>query len=168
MKRIKETWYISLVALLLSGAFCGCGPSNSTHTTALTHISPPPRQILNVVSRPVPVTETAQPLVDKTGDPTRPLLVFYLKSGSTFHVGEEVPMSLEVRNAKLKGDGGEFRIRYIVDDDDMQWRDTDAAFWLAGWTPGKHTIRVELIGPDGWPYQNGNANTVTREITIQP
>jgi hypothetical protein len=83
-------------------------------------------------------------------------------------LGEDVPISFVVWNAKLKGDGGEFRIRYIVDDDDMQWRDTAEAFWLSGWLRGKHTIRVELIGPDGWPYKNGNANIVTREISVEP
>jgi hypothetical protein len=44
--------------------------------------------------------------------------------------------------------------------------DNADSFWLAGWIPGKHTIRIELIGPNGWPYKNGNANIVTKEITI--
>jgi hypothetical protein len=99
---------------------------------------------------------------------SKPLLIFNLANGSRFHLGEDVPISFQVQNAKLKGDGGEFRIRYIVDDDDMQWRDTTDRFWLRGWLLGKHTVRVELIGPNGWPYKNGNANIVTREITIEP
>lgn len=81
-------------------------------------------------------------------------------------MGEEVPIEFSVLNAKLKADGGEFRVRYIIDDDEMQWLDSAQPFWLSGWTIGKHTVRVELIGPDGWPYKNGNANIVTREITF--
>ena len=37
---------------------------------------------------------------------------------------------------------------------------------LTGWTPGKHTIRIELVGPDGWPYRNGDYNVVTRDLTV--
>jgi hypothetical protein len=94
------------------------------------------------------------------------LLIFDLENGSTFHVGVDVPIDFCVTNAKLKGDGGEFRVRYIVDDDEMKWLDTANPISLRGWIPGKHTIRMELIGPDGWPYKNGNANIVTREITV--
>jgi len=70
-------------------------------------------------------------------------------------------------NAKLKAEGGEFRVRYIVDDDEMKWLDTAGSFWLAGWTPGKHTLRFELIGPDGWPYKNGDGAIITREIIVR-
>ena len=32
-------------------------------------------------------------------------------------------IDFSLANAKLKGDGGEYRVRYIVDDEDMQWID---------------------------------------------
>jgi hypothetical protein len=48
----------------------------------------------------------------------------------------------------------------------MQWIDASEQVVLAGWTPGKHTIRLELVGPDGWPYKNGDHNIVTREFTV--
>ena len=99
-------------------------------------------------------------------DPKKPLLVFDL-STTTFRVGDVVPINFAVRNAKLRGEGGEFRIRYFIDDDDARWTDRTEPFGLSGWVPGKHTIRLELIGPDGWPYRNGNQNIVTREITVQ-
>lgn len=105
-------------------------------------------------------------LVDPSADPQKPLLVFNLENGKTFRTGEEVPIDFSVLNAKLKAEGGEYRVRYIVDDDDMKWLDKVEPFWLAGWTMGKHTIRIELIGADGWPYKNGNANIVTKEITF--
>jgi hypothetical protein len=155
---------LALLALIVSSA---CGEKEGAHTTVITHVAAPPHQVLTIVSRPTPrFSELLLP--DSAADIRKPVLVLNLAKGSRFRLGEDVPISFLVWNAKLKGDGGEFRIRYIVDDDDMQWRDTAEAFWLSGWLPGKHTIRVELIGPDGWPYKNGNANIVTREITIEP
>lgn len=144
-----------------------CSEKDGAHTTAITHVSPPAHQVLTIVTKPAPaVSRTSTP--DPTADKSKALLVFNLENGSKFGIAEQVPISFQVLNAKMKAEGGEFRIRYIVDDDDMKWRDTTEPFWLAGWLPGKHTIRVELIGPDGWPYQNGNANVVTREISIEP
>jgi hypothetical protein len=155
------------LALLLLVITSACSEKNSVHTTAITHVPPPPHQVLKIVARPTP--RFPEPLPpDPTADISKPFLILNLANGSRFRLGEDVPISFVVENAKLKGDGGQFRIRYITDDDDMQWRDTAEAFWLSGWLPGKHTVRVELIGPDGWPYKNGNANIVTREITVEP
>jgi hypothetical protein len=95
---------------------------------------------------------------------TGPSLEFSLENNQTFRIGEDVPIEFFVSHAKLRGDGGDFRVRYIVDDDEMKWVDKAEPFWLSGWTPGKHTIRLELIGPDGWPYRN---NVVTREIEVK-
>jgi len=156
-----------LLAVLAVVVLSACGEKDGAHTTAITHVPAPPRQILKTVSRATPrLPEVLSP--DSTVDTGKPFLIVNLANGSRFPLGEDVPISFLVENAKLKGDGGEFRIRYIVDDDDMQWRDTAEGFWLTGWLPGKHTVRVELIGPNGWPYKNGNANIVTREISIEP
>jgi hypothetical protein len=156
-----------LFAVFVVIALSACTEKDDVHTTAITHVAPPTHQVLTILSKPLP---RPAPLLapDATADPTKPLLILNLANGSTFRVGDEVPISFKVLNAKLKGEGGEFSIRYIVDDDDMQWRYTQDPFWLAGWLPGKHTIRVELIGPDLWPYKNGNANVVTREISVEP
>ena len=99
-------------------------------------------------------------------DPAKPLLVFNLPNGQTIREGEPVVIDFSLANAKLKGDGGEYRVRYIVDDEEMQWIDAHEQLVLTGWTPGKHTIRIELIGPDEWPYRNGDYNVVTRELTV--
>lgn len=99
-------------------------------------------------------------------DPDKPLLILNLPPGKTCREGEEVVLDFSLANAKLKGDGGDFRVRYIVDDDDMQWIDRWERVVLTGWLEGKHTILVELIGPNGWPYRNGDYNVETREITI--
>jgi len=155
--------------LLLTIAFglltlSACSNNEHAHTTVITKIPPPPHQLLTEVSRP-PST-SSRLTVDPTADSKKPFLVFTLENGRTFHIGEDVPIDFSVLNAKLKGEGGEFRVRYIVDDDEMKWLDTASPISLRGWIEGKHTIRMELIGPDGWPYKNGNANIVTKEITV--
>ena len=167
----------SFVCAILFGllAQSGCASNENAHTTATTFVSPPPRQLIKVVPGelyarvPASPCESASPLKpDECAgvDPKKPLLVFDLAK-TTLHVGDVVPINFSVRNAKLRGDGGEFRIRYFIDDDDARWTDSAEPFGLSGWVPGKHTIRLELIGPDGWPYRNGNQNIVTREITVQ-
>jgi hypothetical protein len=80
----------------------------------------------------------------------------------------DVPLVIDfyLSNAKLKGDGGEYRVRYIIDDDDPQWIDKWEPVWLAGWIEGTHTVRLELIGPDGWPFLNGGYNIITREVSV--
>ncbi|HEV8366851.1 MAG TPA: hypothetical protein VGQ39_02775 [Pyrinomonadaceae bacterium] len=157
--------YRLLLITLVGIAASSCSTNDNAHTTAITQIAPPPHQVLTVINKPAAISITPPPL-DETADPKKPLLIFHLQNGTKFRVGEEVPIAFAVQNAKLKADGGEFRVRYIVDDDDMKWLDTSNSFWLSGWIPGKHTVRIELIGPDGWPYKNGNANIVTREIEI--
>jgi hypothetical protein len=155
-----------LTVLLL--AFAGCsGNNDNSNTTATTVVPPPPRQALRVETRPSPKTPFDPTRMKvNPADPTKPLLIFPMPNGKTFREGEEVVIDFALANAKLKGDGGEYRVRYIVDDGEMQWVDKWEQVVLTGWTPGNHTIRVELVWPDGWPYRNGIYNVTTRELTI--
>src|ERR1051326_1721158 len=74
--------------------------SDNEHTTATTFVSPPPRQMLRVETRP-----SAQPdEANKQVDPKRPLLIFNLPNGKTFREGEPVVIEFSLANAKLKGD----------------------------------------------------------------
>jgi len=156
---------VMLLAVLVMIGACS-GNNDNRHTTATTVVSPPARQVLRVETRP------SAKVPAKTDDPklkvdaTKPLLIFNLPDGKTFREGEEVAIDFSLANAKLKGDGGEYRVRYIVDDEEMQWIDRWEQVVLTGWLPGPHTIRLELVGPDGWPYRNGDFNVVTRSLTI--
>ena len=159
------------VLLILSLFIWSCSSNNdNAHTTAITFVPPPPRQVLRVVfhSPKTGTRELATGSLDPNlhADPTKPLLIFNLANGQTFHKDEEVLIDFSLSNAKLKSDGGEYRVRYIVDDDEPQWIDKNEPIGLAGWIEGKHTIRLELIGPDGWPFRNGDYNVVTREILV--
>jgi len=159
-RRLLIIAVITLVSVSCSGS------NESAHTTATNYVSPPPRQVLRVERRPAS-QGAAKPDDPKLKvDPTKPLLVFNLPNGKTFREGEPVVIDFSLANAKLKGDGGEYRVRYIVDDEEMQWIDAHEQLVLSGWTLGKHTIRIELIGPDGWPYRNGDYSVVTRELTV--
>ena len=156
-----------LIITLIAFVSVACSDSSdNAHTTATTIVPPPPRQALRVEKR------TANQAPAQPDDPTlkvdakKPLLIFNLPNGKTFREGEPVVLDFSLANAKLKGDGGEYRVRYIVDDEEMQWIDAHEQLVLTGWTLGKHTIRIELIGPDGWPYRNGDYNVVTRELTV--
>jgi hypothetical protein len=100
-------------------------------------------------------------------DRTKPLLTYSRPKGE--YKGEEAdPIMIDfwLSNAKLKGEGGEYRVRYIVDDDEPRFIDKWEPVWLAGWLNGRHTVRLELIGPDGYPFKNGSLNITTREITV--
>ena len=153
------------LALLLALASCSSNNDNA-HTTATTVVPPPAKQVLRIETRPskqVPATPDDPNL---KVDPEKPLLILNLPEGKTFREGEEVVLDFSLANAKLKGDGGEFRVRYIVDDEEMRWIDRWEQVVLTNWQPGKHTIRVELVGPDEWPYKNGDYNVVQREFTV--
>ena len=69
-------------------------------------------------------------------------------------------------NAKLVGDGGEFRVRYTVDEAAPQFIDKWEPIWISRWNAGKHTIKLELTDKDGNLVDNGGYNTTTREINI--
>ena len=154
-----------MVLFALVPAACASNNDNA-HTTATTFVPPPPRQMLRVETRPSQQTLAKASEPNKQVDPKKPLLIFNLPNGKTFREGEEVVIDFSLANAKLKSDGGDYRVRYIVDDEDMQWIDAPEQVVLTGWIPGKHTIRLELIGLDGWPYRNGDYNVVTRELTV--
>ncbi|HWF87292.1 MAG TPA: hypothetical protein VN659_00610 [Pyrinomonadaceae bacterium] len=160
---MKRLFIITLIAVV---SFACSGNNDNAHTTATTFVPPPPRQVLHVETRAAKQVP-AQPDDPKLKvEPAKPLLIFNLPDGKTFRESEEVVIDFSLANAKLKGDGGDYRVRYIVDDEEMQWIDRWEQIVLTGWTPGKHTIRLELVGPDGWPYHNGDYNIVTRELTV--
>jgi hypothetical protein len=100
-------------------------------------------------------------------DPAKPLLTYSRPKGE--YKGEDAdPIMIDfwLSNAKLQADGGDFRVRYIVDDDEPRFLDKWEPIWLAGWLSGKHTVRLELLDKDGRPVDNGGYNTTSREITI--
>jgi hypothetical protein len=100
-------------------------------------------------------------------DPSKPLLSYSRPKGE-YKAEDADPIMIDfwLTGAKLKGDGGEYRVRYIVDDDDAKFIDKWEPIWLSGWLSGKHTVRLELLDKDGRPVENGGYNTTSREISV--
>ncbi len=100
-------------------------------------------------------------------DATKPLLTYSRPKGE-YKAEDADPIMIDfwLTGAKLQGDGGEYRVRYIVDDDEPKVIDKWEPIWLSGWTNGKHTVRLELLDKDGKPVDNGGYNTTSREITV--
>jgi len=100
-------------------------------------------------------------------NPSKPLLTYSRPKGE-YKGGDADPIMIDfwLSGAKLKGDGGEYRVRYIVDDDDPKFIDKWEPIWLSGWINGKHTVRIELLDKHGRPVENGGYNTTSREISV--
>lgn len=100
-------------------------------------------------------------------NPAKPLLTYSRPKGE-YKDADADPIMIDfwLSGAKLKGDGGEYRVRYIVDDDEPKFIDKWEPIWLAGWINGKHTVRLELLDKDDRPVENGGYNTTSREISV--
>jgi hypothetical protein len=100
-------------------------------------------------------------------DPAKPLLTYSRPKGENKGPdAEAIMIDFWLSNAKLRGDGGEYRVRYIIDDDEARYIDKWEPIWLTGWTNGPHTVRLELLDKDSNPVDNGGYNTTTRDITV--
>jgi len=100
-------------------------------------------------------------------DAAKPLLTYSRPKGE-YRGNDTDPIMIDfwLTGAKLKADGGDYRVRYIVDDDEPRFIDKWEPIWLSGWLDGKHTVRLELLDKDSRPVENGGYNTTSREITI--
>src|SRR5258708_17661101 len=67
-------------------------------------------------------------------DPTKPLLTYSRPKGE--YKGEDAdPIMIDfwLSNAKLQGDGGQYRVRYSIDGGDAKFLDKWEPIWLSGW-----------------------------------
>lgn len=100
-------------------------------------------------------------------DAKKPLLTYSRPKGE--YKGRDTdPIMIDfwLANAKLTGDGGEYRVRYSVDGGEAKFIEKWEPLWLKGWTAGKHTIKLELVDKDGNVVDNGGYNSTTREINV--
>lgn len=100
-------------------------------------------------------------------DLKKPLLTYSRPKGEYKGADtENIMIDFWLSNAKLVGDGGEFRVRYSVDGGEAKFIDNWKPIWLSGWTSGKHTIKLELVDKSGNLVDNGGYNSTTREISV--
>ncbi len=100
-------------------------------------------------------------------DPAKPLLTYSRPKGE--YTGEDAdPIMIDfwLLNARLQGDGGEYRVRYTIDGGEAKFLDKWEPTWLSGWIAGKHTVKLELVDKAGNLVENGGYNSTTREITV--
>ena len=97
----------------------------------------------------------------------KPLLTYSRPKGEYKGADSDAIMiDFWLSNAKLQGDGGEYRARYSVDSGEAKFIDKWQPIWLSGWRDGKHTVKLELVDKDGNLVDNGGYNSTTREITV--
>lgn len=124
--------------------------------TAAASASPPPRE-----GKDMP------PSTGGEVDAAKPLLTYSRPKGEYKGAdADAIMIDFWLKNAKLQGDGGEYRVRYSVDGGEAKFIDKWEPIWLTGWAAGKHTVKLELVDKSGNPVDNGGYNSTTREITI--
>lgn len=100
-------------------------------------------------------------------DSSKPLLTYSRPKGEyTGADANSIMIDFWLSNAKLQGDGGEYRVRYSVDGGEAKYIERWDPIWLTGWTAGKHKVKLELVDRSGNPVENGGYNTTEREITV--
>jgi hypothetical protein len=102
-------------------------------------------------------------------DAKKPLLTYSRPKGEYKGAdAEAIMIDFWLANAKLQSDGGEYRVRYSVDNGEATFLDKWEPIWLKGWSAGKHTVKLELVDKSGNTVANGDYNSTSREITITP
>jgi hypothetical protein len=100
-------------------------------------------------------------------DKTKPLLTYSRPKGEYKGAdADAIMIDFWLANAKLQGDGGEYRVRYSVNGGEPKFIDRWQPIWLTGWTNGKHSVKLELVDKAGSVVDNGGYNSTTREITV--
>ena len=121
----------------------------------------------NANAAPTPEGKAMQQSTAGNVDATRPLLTYSRPKGEYKHAdADPIMIDFWLANAKLTGDGGQYRVRYSVNGGEPKFIDKWAPIWLQGWTAGKHSVKVELVDANGNVVDNGGYNSTTREITV--
>lgn len=97
----------------------------------------------------------------------KPLLTYSRPKGDYKGAdADAIMIDFWLANAKLAGDGGEFRVRYSIDGGADKFIDKWQPIWISGWANGKHSVKLELVDKAGNLVDNGGYNSTTREITV--
>jgi hypothetical protein len=140
--------------------------SSNANTSANTHPTMPANS--NAAALPREGKDMASGTASDV-DAKKPLLTYSRPKGEYKGADTEAIMiDFWLANAKLQGDGGEYRVRYSVDGGEAKFLDKWEPIWLKGWTAGKHTVKLELVDKDGNAVANGDYNSTSREITVTP
>jgi hypothetical protein len=163
----KNDGAFAIVRFNVKGAADASKPT-TTNKGETVASSPAPKQANT--NNPSSAPTEGKDMAASTGgfvDTRKPLLTYSRPKGE--YKGPDadaIMIDFWLSNAKLQGDGGEYRIRYSVDGSGPQYIDKWAPIWLSGWTAGTHSVQMELIDKDGHVVDNGGYNSTTRNITV--
>lgn len=119
------------------------------------------------VSGPTPEGKDMKPSNSGKVDLKKPLLTYSRPKGEYKGAdADAIMIDFWLTNAKLVGDGGEYRIKYSVSNGPAQFIDKWSPIWTSGWKPGTYNLMLELVDKDGKVVDNGGYNQTTREITV--
>ena len=100
-------------------------------------------------------------------DMSKPLLTYSRPKGEYKGAdADAIMIDFWLSNAKLTGDGGEYRVKYSVNGGEAKFIDKWTPIWLKGFPNGNHSVKVELVDKSGNVVDNGGYNSTTREITV--
>lgn len=118
-------------------------------------------------TEPTPEGKDMRPSTAGAVDPKKPLLTFSRPKGE-YKGADADPIMIDfwLSNAKLVGDGGDYKIRYIINGGEPRFIERWQPLWLSGWTAGRHTISLELLDKNGNPVDNGGFNSTVREFFV--
>ena len=126
-----------------------------------------PMSNANTAAKPTPEGKDMKESAAGAVDSKKPLLTYSRPKGEYKDAdADAIMIDFWLWNAKLTGDGGEYRVRYSVDGGEAKFNDKWEPIWLSGWTSGKHAVKVELVDKAGAVVDNGGYNSTTREITV--
>ncbi|MEQ1921823.1 MAG: hypothetical protein ABL952_04870 [Pyrinomonadaceae bacterium] len=121
----------------------------------------------NTEPKPTPEGKEMQNSTAGPVDAAKPLLTYSRPKGE--YKGEDtnaVMIDFWLSNAKLTGDGGEYRVSWSVNGGEAKFIEKWEPIWITGWAAGKHKVVLTLVDKDGKIVDNGGFNATVREITI--
>ncbi len=100
-------------------------------------------------------------------DFTKPFITYSRPKGEYKGAdGEAIMLDFWLSNAKLVGDGGDYKVQYVINDTQPQTLEKWEPIWLKGWKEGANTIKLTLLDKEGNFVDNSDYNSTTREITV--
>jgi hypothetical protein len=125
------------------------------------------QKVADAAARPSPEGKDMPPSQASQIDLSKPLLTFSRPKGEYKNAdADAIMIDFWLTNAKLTGDGGDYRVRWSVDGEDPQFIEKWQPLWLTGWTEGAHKIELALVDKSGKVVPNGDCNENVRKITV--
>jgi hypothetical protein len=161
----KNTGAFQIVDFTVKGG----GDTSKPTTTKDGHVMASPTKSPAASSSPAVAREGKDVARSTAGevDIKKPLLTYSRPKGD-YSGADADPIMIDfwLANARLQGQGGDYRVRYAIDGSAPRFIDKWDPIWLTGWTSGKHTVKLELVDKNGQLVENGGYNSTTREINI--